>query len=44
MVKLNGCFFFIENDELKIYNSIWNKVSNNIKKNLVANPSTIRNY
>ena len=33
--------FFIEDDELlKRYNDIWNKVSISIKKNLIANPST----
>ena len=35
--------FFIEDDELLgTYINIWNKSSSSIKKNLIANPSTIK--
>ena len=38
-------FFSIEDDELlKKYNGIWNEVSNSIKKNLIANSSTIKDF
>ena len=37
-------YFFIEDDELlEKYKDIWNRVSNNIK-NLIGNPSTIKNF
>ena len=37
--------FSIEDDELlKIYNDISNEVSDTIKKNFIANPSTIKNF
>ena len=33
--EINWMYFFIEDDELlEIYNGIWNKVSNSIKKEL----------
>ena len=35
--------FLIKSDNLlKKYNDIWNKVTNSIKKNLIANLSTIK--
>ena len=35
----------IEDEELlKKYNDIWNKVSNSIEKNSIANPSPIKNF
>ena len=38
-------FFFIENDDLiEKYNTIWDKVSSDIKKNLIAGLSTINNF
>ena len=37
--------FLIENDELmKSYNDIWNGVSNILKTNLIANPSSIKTF
>ena len=37
-------YFLIEDDELlEKYNTIWDKVSADIKKNLIANLSTIKN-
>ena len=37
--------FFIESEELlKKHNDIWNKVSNSMKKKLIANPFTIKNF
>ena len=37
-------FFFIEDDDiLKNCNTIWDKVSANIKKDLIASLSTIKN-
>ena len=32
------------NHSRNIYNGIWKRVSNSIKKNLIANPSTTRAY
>ena len=33
MNKLNGCIFLIENDDLlEKYNTVWDKVSSDIKK------------
>ena len=38
-------YFLIEDDELLgKYNTIWNEVSADIKKNLVASLSTIKNF
>ena len=38
-------YFPIENENLlKKYNDIWNEVSNIIKKNLIPNPCTIKNF
>ena len=38
-------YFLIEDEELlKKWNSIWKKVSNSMKKNLIANRSTIKNF
>ena len=40
MDKVNGCIFIIEDDDLlEKYNTIWDKVSIDIKKNLVASLS-----
>ena len=37
--------FLIEDDDiLKKYNTIWDKVSADIKKNLIANLSIIKNF
>ena len=37
--------FLIEDDDLlKKYNTIWDKVSTDIKKNLIASLSTIKNF
>ena len=37
--------FLIENDELmKSYNDIWNEVSNILKTNLIANPSSKKSF
>ena len=42
--ETNWMYFFIEDDELlEKYKDIWNRVSNNIK-NLIGNPSTIKNF
>ena len=42
MGKLNGCVFLIEDDDLlEKYNTIWGKVSADIKK--IASLSTIKN-
>ena len=39
MEKLNGCISFIEDDELiEMYNSIWNRVSSSIRKELDCEP------
>ena len=39
--KTKWIYFFIEDDELlQRFNIIWNLVRNNIKKNLIENPST----
>ena len=39
MDKLNGCIFFIEDDDfLKTYNTIWNKVSPDIEKEFDSEP------
>ena len=38
-------YFLIEDDELlKEHNMVWNKVSNSIKRNLMANPSIINTF
>ena len=40
MDKVNGCIFIIEDDDLlEKYNTIWDKVSIDMKKNLVASLS-----
>ena len=40
MDKVNGCIFIIEDDDLlEKYNTIWDKVSIDTKKNLVASLS-----
>ena len=48
MMLLNGetkwMYFLIEGQLLKKYNDTWNKVSNSVKKNLIANPSTIKSF
>ena len=45
MVKLNGCFYLINDDELlKKYTDVWNKVSNSIKKEFLTNPSAIKTF
>ena len=42
MDKLNGCIFLIEDDDLlEKYNTIWNKVSADIKKEFMASLSMI---
>ena len=38
---------FIKDDkliEISVYNGVWNRVSNSIKKNLIANPSSIKKF
>ena len=38
-------YFFIKDDDLsEKYNTIWDKVSADIKKNLIASQSTIKNF
>ena len=45
MDKLNGCTFLIEGDDLlEKYNTIWDKVSADIKKNLIASLPTIKYF
>ena len=45
MDKLNGCIFLIEDDDLlEKYNTIWDKVTIDMKKNLVASLSWIKNF
>ena len=40
MDKLNGCIFLIEGDDLlEKYNTIWDKVSADIKKELHSKPA-----
>ena len=36
MGKLNGCFLIKDNELLEKYQTIWDKVSTDIKKNLIA--------
>ena len=44
MDKLNECIFLIEDDDsLEKYNTIWDKVSADIKNNLITSLSTIKN-
>ena len=43
MAKLNGCIFLLKMMKFE-KKSIWNKVSNSIKKNFIVNPSTIKNF
>ena len=41
--KVNGYFFFIEDDDLlEKYNTIWDKVSADIKHNFIVNISIIK--
>ena len=43
MNKINWCIFLIEDDALlEKYNTIWDKVSADIKKNLIASLSMIK--
>ena len=43
--KLNRCIFLIEDDDLfEKYNTIWEKVSGDIKKKLIASLSTTKNF
>ena len=45
MDKLIGCIFFIEDDDLiEKCNTNWDKVSADIKKNLIVSMSTIKNF
>ena len=45
MEKLNGCIFFIEDDDLlEKYNTIWNKVSADIKKEFYSEPVYKKEY
>ena len=45
MGKLNGCIFLIEDDELlEKCNTIWDKVSADIKKELDSEPVYNKNY
>ena len=45
MEKLNRCIFLIEDDDLfEKYNTIWEKVSGDIKKKLIASLSTTKNF
>ena len=38
-------YFLIEDDELlEKYNTVWDKVSSDIKKKLIASLSTIKNF
>ena len=38
MMELNGCIFLIEDDDLlKKYNDIWNKIGNSMKKEFTGN-------
>ena len=38
MDKLNGCIFLIEDDDLEKYNTIWDKVTTDIKKEFDSEP------
>ena len=43
--QLNVYILLTEGDELLVrYHTIWNKLSNATKKNLITNPSTIKNF
>ena len=43
--KTKWMYFLIEDDDLlKKYNTIWDKVSADIKQNLIASLSTIKNF
>ena len=45
MEKLNRCIFSLKiTNYLKKIDDIWNKFSKSIKKNLMVNPSTIKNF
>ena len=38
-------YFLIKDDDLlEKYNTLWDKISANIKKNLIVNMSTIKNF
>ena len=42
--KTKWMYFLIEGHELTKKYDIWHKVSKSLTKNLVANPSTIKNF
>ena len=43
--QTKGMYFLIENDDLlEKYNTIWDKVSDDIKKNLIASLSIIKKF
>ena len=43
--EIKCLYFWTEDDELlEKYNDIWKEVSNGIKKNLIGNTSTIKNF
>ena len=42
--KLNGWSLIIDDELLEKYNTIWNKVNADIKKNLIASLSTVKNF
>ena len=43
--KTNSMYFLIEDDDLlEKYNTTWNKVSADIKKNVIASLSIIKNF
>ena len=45
MLPKTNAYFLIEDDGLlEKYNTNWDKVSANIKKNLIASLSTIKNF
>ena len=45
MDVLNGCIFFIEDDNLlEKYNIIWDKVSADVKKSLIVNLFIIKKF
>ena len=45
MVRLNGCIFFIEDNELlQKYNTVWDKVSVDIKKEFDSEPVNNKNF
>ena len=43
--KTNWMYFLIEDDDLlEKYNTAWNKVSADVKKNMIASLSIIKNF